>query len=310
MLSESMPRLGELGMLVALLIPIGLAVIVYAAMLLRAAIAARAVPKIEGAILGAITNFFDTLGIGSFAPTMAWFKVRKLVPDRLIPCTMLVGHTLPTLAQAIIFLILLGVLVDPVLLTGCIVALLLGGLMGAPLVAKTKVWIVQLVVACALILAASLYAMTNLNMMPGGGTAASLPLTLMVIAIIANFVFGVLLNFGIGNYAPTLVMFSLMGMDPRLSFPIMAGGAAMAAAGASARHISMGEIDLHMVTGMAIGGVPAVFVAAFVVKSMPVEMLRWMVIVVVLYAALMMLRAAYLGRRRPMSLTADRAAAL
>lgn len=310
MLSESMPRLGELGMLVALLIPIGLAVIVYAAMLLRAAIAARAVPKIEGAILGAITNFFDTLGIGSFAPTMAWFKVRKLVPDRLIPCTMLVGHTLPTLAQAIIFLILLGVLVDPVLLTGCIVALLLGGLMGAPLVAKTKVWIVQLVVACALILAASLYAMTNLNMMPGGGTAASLPLTLMVIAIIANFVFGVLLNFGIGNYAPTLVMFSLMGMDPRLSFPIMAGGAAMAAAGASARHISMGEIDLHMVTGMAIGGVPAVFVAAFIVKSMPVEMLRWMVIVVVLYAALMMLRAAMAGRRKPLTLEADRAAAL
>jgi uncharacterized membrane protein YfcA len=310
MLSESMPRLGELGMLVALLIPIGLAVIVYAAMLLRAAIAARAVPKIEGAILGAITNFFDTLGIGSFAPTMAWFKVRKLVPDRLIPCTMLVGHTLPTLAQAIIFLILLGVLVDPVLLTGCIFALLLGGLMGAPLVAKTKVWIVQLVVACALILAASLYAMTNLNMMPGGGTAASLPLTLMVIAIIGNFVFGVLLNFGIGNYAPTLVMFSLMGMDPRLSFPIMAGGAAMAAAGASARHISMGEIDLHMVTGMAIGGVPAVFVAAFIVKSMPVEMLRWMVIVVVLYAALMMLRAAMAGRRKPLTLEADRAAAL
>ena len=50
------------------------------------------------AILGAITNFFDTLGIGSFAPTMAWFKLRKLVPDRLIPCTMLVGHTPPTLA--------------------------------------------------------------------------------------------------------------------------------------------------------------------------------------------------------------------
>ena len=297
-------------MLVALLIPIGLAVIVYVLMLLRAALAVRAVPKIELVVVGAITNFFDTLGIGSFAPTMAWFKLRKLVSnDRLLPCTMLVGHTLPTLAQAVIFLILLGVLVDPVLLTGCIFAVLLGGLMGAPLVAKTKVWIVQLVVACALILAASLYAMTNLDMMPGGGTASSLPLTLMVFAIIANFVFGVLLNFGIGNYAPTLVMFSLMGMDPRLSFPIMAGGAAMAAAGASARHISMGEIDLRIVTGMAIGGVPAVFVAAFIVKSMPVEMLRWMVIVVVLYAALMMLRAAYLGRRHPMSLTADRAAA-
>ena len=80
-------------------------------------------------ILGAITNFFDTLGIGSFAPTMAWFKLRKLVSDRLIPCTMLVGHTLPTLTQAIIFLLLLGVLVDPFLLAGCVLAVLMGALL-------------------------------------------------------------------------------------------------------------------------------------------------------------------------------------
>jgi uncharacterized membrane protein YfcA len=72
----------------------------------------------------------------------------------------------------------------------------------------------------------------------------------------------------------------------------------------------MGEIDLRLAIGMAIGGVPAVFVAAFIVKSMPLELLRWMVIVVVFYAALMMLRAAAIGRRQPMSLTADRAAAI
>ena len=86
-------------MLIALLIPLGLAALVYAVMLLRAAVAARLLPKAEGMVVGAITNFFDTLGIGSFAPTMAWFKLRKLVPDRLIPCTMLVGHTLPTLTE-------------------------------------------------------------------------------------------------------------------------------------------------------------------------------------------------------------------
>jgi uncharacterized membrane protein YfcA len=297
-------------MLIALLIPIGLAALVYSALLLRAAIRGRMVPKGEGVIVGAITNFFDTLGIGSFAPTMAWFKLRKLVPDRLIPCTMLVGHGLPTLAQAIIFLLLLGVLVDPVLLAGCFLAVLMGGLLGAPLVAKTKVWIIQLVVGCALILAAALYTMTNLGLMPGGGTASSLPFVLMIIAIVANFIFGVLLNFGIGNYAPTLIMLSLMGLDPRLSFPIMAGGAAMAVAGAGARHITMGEIDLRLALGMTIGGIPAVLVAAFIVKSMPLELLRWMVIVVVLYAALMMLRAAMLGRQHPVSLEADRAAAI
>ena len=149
--------------------------------------------------------------------------------------------------------------------------------------------------------------MTNLHLMPGGGTATSLPLTLMIIAIVANFVFGVLLNFGVGNYAPTLVMLSLMGMDPRLCFPIMAGGAALTGAGASIRHIKIGQIDLRIVIGLAIGGIPAVLVAAFLVKSMPLEMLRWLVIVVVVYAAAVMFRAAWIGRREHHGGRRDRA---
>ena len=108
--------------------------------------------------------------------------------------------------------------------------------------------------------------------------------------------FGILLNFGIGHYAPSLIMFSLMGLDPRLCFPIMAGGGALTVAGAGARHISIGHIDLNIALGMAIGGVPAVLVAAFVVKSMPLETLRWLVIVVVLCAAGVMFKCALTGR--------------
>ena len=118
-------------MLIALLVPLALAITVYAIVLLRAVIRQRIRPNAEAVLLGAITNFFDTLGIGSFAPTMAWFKFRKMVADRLIPCTMLVGHTPPSMAQGFIFLILLGVFVDPVLLVGCVIALLMGGLLGA-----------------------------------------------------------------------------------------------------------------------------------------------------------------------------------
>jgi uncharacterized membrane protein YfcA len=284
-------------MLIALLIPLALAALLYAALLIRAAVARRARPAPEAVALGAITNFFDTLGIGSFAPTMAWFKFRGLVADRLIPSTMLVGHTLPAMTQALIFLVLLGVFVDPVLLVGCVIAVVMGAVLGAPLALKARVWVVQAVTALALIVAAMLYAVTNLDLMPGGGTASSLPPALTMIAIAANFGFGALLNFGVGNYAPTLIMLSLMGMDPRLSFPIMAGGAALAGAGASARYLSIGEIDLRIATGLAAGGIPAVLVAAFIVKSMSVDWLRWLVIVVVLYAALVMLRAALSGRR-------------
>jgi uncharacterized membrane protein YfcA len=293
-------------MLIALLVPLSLAILLFSFILVRSAIDQRALPNVEAVIAGAVVSFFDTLGIGSFAPTTAWLKFRRLVPDRLIPPTMLVGLTPPSMAESIIFLILLGVLVDPVLLVGCVIALLMGGLLGAPLVARTRVWIVQLVVAIALLLAAAAYAMTNLHLFPGGGTASSLPLTLLIIAIVANFIFGILLNFGVGNFAPSLVMFSLMGMDPRLAFPIMAGGAAMTGAGASIRHVQIGQIDLRIVLGLAIGGIPAVLVAAFIVKAMPLELLRWLVIVVVLYAAAVMLRAAVLGRRghRPQTATA------
>jgi len=285
------------SLLTILLGVIALAGVICAVKLVRAMVVRVAWPRVEAIMVGAITNFFDTLGIGSFAPTMAWLKLRNILPDQIIPCTMLVGHTLPTVAQALIFLALLGVFVDPVLLIGCAAALIAGAFLGAPLVTRTRVWLVQAIVGGALVLAAFLYTMSSLQLLPAGGTAGSLPPSLTIVAIAGNFVFGVLLNFGIGHYAPTLVMFSLMGMDPRLAFPIMAGGGALAATGASFRHIGIGEIDLRIAAGLALGGIPAVLLAAFVVKSMPVEMLRWLVSIVVLYTALVMLRAACLGRR-------------
>jgi len=284
-------------LLIALLVPIALAFLLFTFIFVRAAFAKGASPSIEAMVLGAITNFFDTLGIGSFAPTMAWFKFRNLVLDRLIPPTMLVGHSLPTFAQAFIYLILLGVLVDPVLLVGCALALVLGGLVGAPMVAKARVWLVQLAVAIALLVAAILYTMTNLQLFPAGGTATSLSLELTLAAIVANFIFGVLLNFGIGHYAPSLVMLSLMGLDPKLAFPIMATGGAVTIAGAGTRHVLIGQIDLKVAVGIAIGGVPAVFVAAFLVREMSLEMLRWLVTVVVLYASAVMFHAARGGHR-------------
>lgn len=284
-------------MLIALLVPLGLAILFFAVILVRAAIARRAKPNREAMALGSVVCFFDTLGIGSFAPTTAWFKFRKMVPDRLIPPTMVVGLTPPVMVETIIFLTKLGVKVDPVLLFGSAVAVLLGGLMGAPLVARARVWIVQLTVAIGLILAAIAYAMTNLDLMPGGGTAAGLPPLLTAFSIAASFGFGVLLNFGVGNYAPTLVFLSLMGMDPRLCFPVMAAGAALMGAGAGAKHIQIGQIDLKVVLGLAIGGIPGVLIAAYLVVTMPLSILRWLVIVVVLYAAAVMFRASFLGRR-------------
>ena len=284
-------------MLIALLIPLGLAILVYALVLARAAVARRATPTGEALMLGAVVNFFDTFGISSFAQTTAWMKFRKMVPDRLIQPTMIAGLTPPAMAESIVFLILLGVKVDPVLLFGAAMATFVGGLVGAPLVVRARAWIVQAVVAVGLTLAGIAYVLAIAGEFPVGGTASSLPMGLTVVAIAASFVMGLLANFGVGNYAPSLVMLSLMGMDPHYCFPIMASGASLMGAGSSMRFIKVPDIDLRIVVGLTLGGIPAVLVAALIVKKMDVDVLRYVITVVVFYTAAVMARAAIRGRR-------------
>ena len=284
-------------MLAGLLGLLGLAAVGNGFVVLRAALRQRARPSVEAAVLGAIVNFLDTLGIGSMAPTMAWFKFRKLVPDQLIPHTMIAGITLPTIVQGAIFLQLLGVAVDPVLLVGSIAALLAGGLIGIPLAARARLWVVQALVGMALVLAASFYILSNLDLMPLGGTASSLPPGLTVVAILMNFGFGILLNFGVGNYAPSLAMLSLMGLDPRLCFPIMAAGSAFTGAAMSARQMHAGRIDMRIAQAMVLAGIPAVLVAALLVKSLPIITLKWLVSAVILYTGIVMLRSAAASRK-------------
>ncbi|HUG03858.1 MAG TPA: TSUP family transporter [Steroidobacteraceae bacterium] len=250
-------------------------------------------PNVESIGLGAVTNFFDTLGIGSFATTTAWLKFRRMVPDSFIPATLNVGHALPTIAQSAIFLVILGVHVDPVLLASCIIAAVAGAVVGVPLVVRAPVQVVQAVVGVALLIAAGLYAMSNLNLMPIGGDATSLPAMQMTVAIAVHFILGALMAFGIGLYAPSLILLSLLGLDPRLAFPIMASACAFLMPTTGFRFIRTDRIDLRIVLGIAIGGIPAVLVAAFVIKEMPIVWLRWGVVVVVLYAAFLLLRAAF-----------------
>lgn len=246
--------------------------------------------SIEPVALGAITNFFDTLGIGSFAPTTAWLKLRRMVPDGFIPGTLNVGHCLPTIVEALIFIVL--VQVDPILLVACIAAAVAGATLGAPIVCRLPVRVVQAVVGVALVIASGLFAVKNLNLMPGDGTALALPLAYLAIAVAAHLVMGALMTFGIGLYAPSLIVLSLMGLNPIAAFPIMMGACAFLMPVSSLRFMRTDRIDLRVVLGISLGGIPAVLLAAYVVKSLPLVYLRWGVVVVVLYAAVLLLRSA------------------
>jgi uncharacterized membrane protein YfcA len=247
-------------------------------------------PTLESIGLGAVTNFFDTLGIGSFATTTAWIKLRKLVPDSFIPGTLNVGHALPTVAQAYIFIQLVSV--DPKLLAACISAAVAGAIVGAPMVVRLPVRVVQGVVGIALLIAATLYALSNLGMMPVGGDALALAAGPLAVAVVGHFVMGALMTFGIGLYAPSLILLSLLGLNPIAVFPIMMGACAFLMPVCGMRFVRADRINLRVVIGLALGGIPLVLVAAFLVKSLSLVTLRWGVVVVVLYAAVLLLRSA------------------
>ena len=166
-----------------------------------------------------------------------------------------------------------------------------GALIGANLVVSAPVKAVQLIVGVALIIAAILFAASNLGIMPTGGTASALPLPLLILAIIVHFVLGILMAFGIGLYAPSLILLSLLGLDPRLAFPIMTSCCAFLMPATAIRFTMSDRVSFPVVIGIAIGGIPAVLAAAFIVKSLPMVWLRWGVVVVVLYAAFLLIQA-------------------
>lgn len=281
-------------MVAVILVALALVGLAYAVALVRIAHARGSLGLTgEGVALGAITNFFDTLGIGCFAPSTAWIKLRKLVPDSYLPAVLNTGHALPAVAQALVFITL--VKVDPWLLVACIVAAVIGAVLGAPVVTRLPVRTIQMTVGVALMIAAGLYALTNLGLMPPGGDALTLPPVLFAAAVGAHFVLGALMTAGIGLYAPSLVLLSLMGLNPIAVFPIMMGSCAFLMPASGLRFLKSDRIDYRLALSLAVGGIPAVLIAAYVVKSLPLEALRWGVVVVVLYTSVVMLRAA-LGR--------------
>jgi len=241
-------------------------------------------------LVGFVTNFFDTLGIGSFAPTTSIFKLRRMVPDERIPGTLNVGHALPTVAEALVFIAIVNV--GMATLVSLIAASVLGAWLGAGIVASWPRWKVQIGMGATLLVAAGLLAMTNLHLIPGGGDALSLRGWLFAAGVVGNFALGALMTLGIGLYAPCMILVSLLGMNPIAAFPIMMGSCAFLMPVGSLRFIEKESYSPRPALGLAVGGVPGVLIAAFMVWKLPLTALRWGVIAVVLYAAGAMLRSA------------------
>ncbi len=254
------------------------------------------VPSPARLAIGFGTNFFDTLGIGSFATTTAAFKLLRIVRDEHIPGTMNVGHTLPVVAQAFIFMTVVNV--DPALLVLSIIASIIGGWLGAGIVSGLPRRLIQVGMGIALLLAALFMLTSQFGLFPAGGAASGLSTTRLLIVVVMNFIFGALGTLGIGSYTPTLVLFSVLGMDPRAAFPVMMGAGAFSMIVAGIRFLDKRSYDQQAALGLMIGGIPAVLLAAFAVKSLSLDAIRWLVMAVIVYTAVTMLQSASAERQR------------
>ena len=246
---------------------------------------------------GAVTNFFDTLGIGSFATTTAIFRALRMVPDRVIPGTLNAGHTLPTVVQAFIYTSIIPV--DVLTLLAMIAAAVLGAWLGAGIVARWPKYKVQIGMGCALIAAALLMIAKQYGWPspPPGDPAIGVRGLALAIAVTGNFALGALMTLGIGLYAPCMILVSFLGMSEKTAFPIMMGSCAFLMPVGSLRFIRERSYSLRAALGLAIGGIPGVLLAAYIVKSLNLTTVRWLVVVVVLYTALTMLYSAFSEER-------------
>lgn len=239
---------------------------------------------------GFVTDFLDTLGIGSFAVTTSIYRMARLVDDANIPGTLNVGHAIPTFAEAFIFIAVVEV--DMTTLVLMIASAAAGAWLGAGVVTRWPKRRIQAGMGALLIVAAAIMVLRQIGEVPAGGEAIGLAGGLLVAGVLGNFVLGALMTLGIGLYAPCMILVSLLGMNPRTAFPIMMGSCAFLMPAASVRFIRGGRYDLRAALGLTIGGTPAVLVAGLIVKSLPLDAVKWLVVVVVVLTAVAMLRAA------------------
>ncbi|MCF5901097.1 sulfite exporter TauE/SafE family protein [Aeromonas veronii] len=265
----------------------------------------EATPFWPVALIGGVANFLDTLGVGSFAVKTACYKQFKLIDDRVLPGTLNGQCVLPTVTQSLIFVG--AVAVEPLTLISMMMAAAAGAAWGARHVASFDRQTIRLVMAISLLVVAGLIFAGLLGLFPVGGDVMGLSGYKLATALLGNFIFGVLMNVGIGLFAPCMTLVYLLGMNPLAAFPIMMGSTAVLSVFSAGTFIRKGAFDAKAVLAVAIFGPIGVVLAAMLVKSMDMEMLKWLVAFIVIYTSWTMYASWRAARRSPVQLTVESA---
>lgn len=238
-------------------------------------------------LISAIANFFDTLGIGSYAIATSAWKFNKSISDDLIPGTLNVAFGIPICVEATITMTRIDV--DPLTLILMIASAIVGSIIGAKIISKMDIMKIRVVMGVALLIVAAITLCKINGVGPFGliGTARGLTGALLVIGVIANFILGVLMTAGIGLYAPCMALVLLLGMSADVAFPIMMGSCAFLCPACGITFIKEGKYQRAMTIPMIITGSIGVLIAGFIVTSLPLTLLTYLVCVVMVICAIL-----------------------
>lgn len=247
-----------------------------------------------GMLIGFVTDFGDTLGIGSFATTTAAFRATHyLDDDRQLPGTLNAMHAIPVMVEALFFIT--AVKVELSTLLPMTTAAVVGAYVGTHVTKNWHAPTVQRVMSAALFIAVVIMIIRMITN-PGADNALTvhgLHGWWLVLGIAFNVGVGILMTMGLGNYAPELIFFSLMGVNPAIAFPVMMLDAALIMPTTAWNVIKMDRVSWRGFAGVTIGGILGVIVAAKFFTSMDVQLLKLLIIVVSLWTAVGLLRDSF-----------------
>jgi uncharacterized membrane protein YfcA len=286
-------------MLKLLLLALGLCAVIFTAVWIAEVVRERkaSMPSLRDCLIGLFTLFLDTLGIGAFATTTAFFKLWHLVSDEEIPGTLNIGIALPSVVEAFIYMSIVDVNFKTLALM--IAAATIGSWFGAGIVSRWPRQKIQIGMGITLLVTAGFLLMSQLHKLPEGGNLLALEGWKLAVAVLANLLLGALMTLGIGFFAPCMMVIFLLGMSPRAAFPIMMGSVAFLGTVGSIRFVNSHRYRWKSAIGMTVGGIPGVLLAAYLVRELPLFWLRWMVFVVMIYTSIMMLRSSLKERGKP-----------
>lgn len=242
-------------------------------------------------IMGFVLNLLDTLGIGSNATQMAFFKFTKLSPDEELPGNGNVVFAIPVAVEFILFLDIVEV--DHVTLVGMLVSAVAGAVLGAKVVCRMPLNVLRKALAVTLACVAVILIARSQGVGPFGaaGSASALTGGKLVLGIAGNFILGALMTCGVGLYAPCMALCALLGMNIAVAFPIMMGSCALLMPPASIEFIRKGKYNRPAAQVASITGILGVLVAYYIVKSMPTKVLTWIVAFVLIYMSFMFIHS-------------------